>query len=83
MNAFEAALSRWTGRIPNNRADSALARNSPGPQWARVENVPERVFPSAQYLPQTLAIQGPGVIVSFWPDWVILLYVIGVELIGE
>jgi hypothetical protein len=33
--------------------------------------------------PQALAIQGPGVIVSIWPDWVILLYIIGAELTVE
>jgi hypothetical protein len=32
---------------------------------------------------QALAIQGPGVIASIWPDWVILLYLIGVELTVE
>jgi hypothetical protein len=32
---------------------------------------------------QALAIQGPGVIASVWPDWVILLYLIGVELTVE
>jgi len=37
----------------------------------------------AQQKPQTLAIQGPGVIVSIWPDWVILLYVMGVEVTVE
>jgi hypothetical protein len=33
--------------------------------------------------PQALAIRGPGVIVSIWPDWVILLYIIGAELTVE
>jgi hypothetical protein len=33
--------------------------------------------------PQALAIQGPGVIGSIWPDWVILLYVIGAEVTVE
>jgi len=34
-------------------------------------------------LRQALAIQGQGVIVSFWPDWVILPYIIGAELTVE
>jgi len=33
--------------------------------------------------PQALAIQGQGVIASVWPDWVILLYIIGAELTVE
>ena len=37
-----------------------------------------RTYPS-----QTLAIQGPGVIASIWPDWVILPYFIGAELTVE
>jgi hypothetical protein len=38
---------------------------------------------SGQFIPQPLAIQGPGMIASVWPDWVILLYIIGVELTVE
>ena len=38
---------------------------------------------SGQFIPQPLAIQGPGMIASVWPDWVILLYIIGAELTVE
>jgi hypothetical protein len=33
--------------------------------------------------PPALAIEGPGMIGSIWPDWVILLYITGVELTVE
>jgi hypothetical protein len=36
-----------------------------------------------QWSSQGLAIQGLGMIVSFWPDWVILPYIIGAELTVE
>jgi hypothetical protein len=32
---------------------------------------------------QALAIQGPGMVASNWPDWVILPYIIGAELTVE
>jgi hypothetical protein len=36
-----------------------------------------------QNCPQALAIQGLGMIGSNWPDWVILLYIIGAEFTVE
>jgi hypothetical protein len=43
----------------------------------------QRFYRIAHRAPQTLAIQGPRMIGSVWPDWVILLYIIGVELTVE
>jgi hypothetical protein len=37
----------------------------------------------AQGLPQPLAIRGQGMIGSIWPVWVILFYLVGVELTVE
>jgi hypothetical protein len=46
-------------------------------------NLVETGFPVSKIGAHALAIQGPGVIVSNWPDWVILLYIIGAEVSVE
>jgi hypothetical protein len=64
-------------------APALLLASKTSTKWRPRLNLSALGFSFCTRITAALAIQGPGMIVSIWPDWVILLYIIGVELTVE